>query len=332
MSSLFCWDSFVTLQQSIVFDIMVIEILLVISILLQLAAAIVAIGLIRGTKYNSSWILFTIALSSMAFMRFGEYINLKGGVPLPLPGEFFVWMGIVTSLCFAIGVILIQRILKYIYGAESQRRVSEQRILNTVLRTEEKERLRFSKDIHDGLGPLLSSAKMSVSALSTTDMDDRNREIVNNTTHVLNEAIRSLREISVNLSPHILIDFGLSRAISNFINRLPSEGVKINFETNLNSERFDTDVEVILYRVVCELINNSLKHSAADLIDIHLTVSDGLIHIDYSDNGRGFVYDDVTGSGMGLTNIASRIRSLKGEINIDGRPGVGMLAVIDITL
>lgn len=311
---------------------MVIEILLIISILLQLAAAIVAIGLIRRTKYNSSWMLFTVALSSMAFMRFGEYINLKGGVPLPLPGEFFVWMGIVTSLCFAVGVILIQRILKYIYGAESQRRVIEQRILNTVLRTEEKERMRFSKDIHDGLGPLLSSAKMSVSALSTSGMDDRNREIVSNATNVLNEAIRSLREISVNLSPHILIDFGLARAISNFINRLPSGGVKIDFNTNLAGERFDMDVEVILYRVVCELINNSFKHSGADSISVSLDSFEGVIRVKYSDNGCGFDYDSVSSKGMGLTNITSRISSLKGRIEIDGRPTIGMKAEIEVFL
>ena len=101
---------------------------------------------------------------------------------------------------------------------------------------------------------------MSISALSSGDTDERNREILRNANYVIDEAIRSLREISVNLSPHILNDFKLSRAISNFINRLPRGAMRINFSTNLRTERFDMDIEVILYRIVCELINNSLKH------------------------------------------------------------------------
>ena len=243
---------------------MVIEILLIISVVLQIVAAIVAIGLIRRTKYNLSWMLFTVALTCMAFMRLAEYVQITSlKTILRLPPEFFVWMGVVTSLCVALGMLLVKRIFNYIASTENQRRISERRILNTVLRTEEKERLRFSKDLHDGLGPLLSSAKMSVSALAADKTDERSREILRNASYVIDEAIRSLREISVNLSPHILKDFGLARAVSNFIGRLPHSGMRIHFSTNLHAERFDADIEVILYRVICELINNSIKHSGA---------------------------------------------------------------------
>ena len=99
---------------------------------------------------------------------------------------------------------------------------------------------------------------MSISALSETQ-DERSKEILRNANYVIDEAIRSLREISVNLSPHILNDFGLARAVSNFINKLPRSSMRINFSTNLRTERFDMDIEVILYRVICELINNSLN-------------------------------------------------------------------------
>lgn len=180
---------------------MVIEILLIISVVLQIVAAIVAIGLIRRTKYNLSWMLFTVALTCMAFMRLAEYVQITSlKTILRLPPEFFVWMGVVTSLCVALGMLLVKRIFNYIASTENQRRISERRILNTVLRTEEKERLRFSKDLHDGLGPLLSSAKMSVSALAADKTDERSREILRNASYVIDEAIRSLREISVNLS------------------------------------------------------------------------------------------------------------------------------------
>lgn len=309
---------------------MVIKILLIISIILQLGAASVAIGMIQKTKYNLSWMLFTVALTGLACLRFGEYVQMTHMEELHLPQEFFVWLGIITSLCFAGGILIVNKIFNYIARTESQRRISERRILNTVLRTEEKERQRFSKDLHDGLGPLLSSAKMSVSALNSADMSEQNKEIIRNVNYVVDEAIRSLREISANLSPYVLNDFGLSRAISNFINKLPRGEMRIVFETNLKNERFDTDIEVILYRVVCELINNSLKHSGAARVDLSLHYQQGQIRIRYKDNGCGFDPDKVGQKGMGISNIFSRISSLKGEVSIDSYPGAGMRAAVDI--
>lgn len=309
---------------------MVIKILLIISIILQLGAASVAIGMIQKTKYNLSWMLFTVALTGLACLRFGEYVQMTHMEELHLPQEFFVWLGIITSLCFAGGILIVNKIFNYIARTESQRRISERRILNTVLRTEEKERQHFSKDLHDGLGPLLSSAKMSVSALNSADMSEQNKEIIRNVNYVVDEAIRSLREISANLSPHVLNDFGLSRAISNFINKLPRGEMRIVFETNLKNERFDTDIEVILYRVVCELINNSLKHSGAARVDLSLHYQQGQIRIRYKDNGCGFDPDKVGQKGMGISNIFSRISSLKGEVSIDSSPGAGMRAAVDI--
>ena len=311
---------------------MVIEILLIISVVLQIVAAIVAIGLIRRTKYNLSWMLFTVALTCMAFMRLAEYVQITSlKTILRLPPEFSVWMGVVTSLCVALGMLLVKRIFNYIASTENQRRISERRILNTVLRTEEKERLRFSKDLHDGLGPLLSSAKMSVSALAADKTDERSREILRNASYVIDEAIRSLREISVNLSPHILKDFGLARAVSNFIGRLPHSGMQIHFSTNLHAERFDADIEVILYRVICELINNSIKHSGAAEASVSLIRIDSLIRLDYRDNGCGFETGGVEQQeGMGIANIRSRISSLKGDFTLSSSPGRGMKALVEV--
>lgn len=311
---------------------MVIEILLIISVVLQIVAAIVAIGLIRRTKYNLSWMLFTVALTCMAFMRLAEYVQITSlKTILRLPPELFVWMGVVTSLCVALGMLLVKRIFNYIASTENQRRISERRILNTVLRTEEKERLRFSKDLHDGLGPLLSSAKMSVSALAADKTDERSREILRNASYVIDEAIRSLREISVNLSPHILKDFGLARAVSNFIGRLPHSGMRIHFSTNLHAERFDADIEVILYRVICELINNSIKHSGAAEASVSLIRIDSLIRLDYRDNGCGFETGGVEQQeGMGIANIRSRISSLKGDFTLSSSPGRGMKALVEV--
>ena len=144
------------------------------------------------------------------------------------------------------------------------------------------------------------------------------------------EAIRSLREISVNLSPHILNDFGLARAVSNFINKLPRSSMRINYSTNLRTERFDMDIEVILYRVICELINNSLKHSGATQITISLIYADETLRLDYRDNGCGFDISAQEQQGMGIVNIRSRIRSLKGIMEMKSTPGKGMAAQIEV--
>ncbi len=93
---------------------MVLQILLVISVILQLVAAVIAVRLMSRTKYNASWVLISIALVAMTVIRVAEYTQVVWDKDLKLPQYFFVWMGVATSLCFAIGVFLIQKILNWI--------------------------------------------------------------------------------------------------------------------------------------------------------------------------------------------------------------------------
>ena len=139
------------------------------------------------------------------------------------------------------------------------------------------------------------------------------------------------REISNNLSPHALNDFGLARGIQNFVGKSSAmHDVKIRFTTNLRSERYDTDIEVILYRVICELINNSLKHAACSAINLSLSQNGSELTLDYTDNGRGFNPQAMMDCGMGLSNIASRINSLGGTFDIASAKGKGMRAAIRV--
>lgn len=313
---------------------MAIKILLILSMILQLLAAITAIRLTRVTKYNFSWILFTIALTTMTIMRLGEYSFIVRGSYIDIPDELFVWLGIGTSLCFAIGVLYVNKIFQYITRSNSIKVLTEKRILSAILRTEEKERLRFSKDLHDGLGPLLSSSKMSMSALQKDQLSTYNLEIIDSTIHVLDEAIRSLKDISNNLSPHTLTDFGLAKATNNFINKTLKgvQNIEIKLTTNLKDERFNTDIEVILYRVICELINNSLKHSKGSIIEVSIQYDGSQITLNYSDNGIGFNPEAVMDIGMGLSNITSRIRSLKGKCVMKSTEGEGAKTFITIDI
>ena len=307
---------------------MLIKILLVISIIVQTLATAYALRLVRATKYNSVWILFIVGFSLLSVERFVQLLMAGGHY---VPRWWFGYLGIVVSVCLSIGVMYAHKLFKYIDRLNRQRQLLNKRILTAVLRTEEKARSRFSKELHDGLGPLLSSARMSLSVLSREERSADQREIIDNTTYVIDEAIRSLREISNNLSPHVLNDFGLARGVQNFIDKSAAmHDVKIRFTTNLRSERFDTDVEVILYRVICELINNSLKHAACSSINLSLSQNGTELALDYTDDGRGFNPQAMMDCGMGLSNISSRINSLGGTFDIWSAKGKGMRAAIRV--
>ena len=205
-----------------------------------------ALRLVRATKYNSVWILFIVGFSLLTIEWLVQLL-MDMGVEI-VPRWWFAYLGVTVSICLSIGVMYAHKLFKYIDRLNHQRTLLNKRILTAVLRTEEKARSRFSKELHDGLGPLLSSAKMSLTALSRDERSAEQREIIDNTTYVIEEAIRSLREISNNLSPHVLNDFGLARGVRNFIDKSAAmHDVKIRFTTNLRTERYDTDVEAVSY-------------------------------------------------------------------------------------
>lgn len=314
---------------------MINDIALVVSILLQFIAAFVAIRLTKVTKYNLSWILISLGFLIMAVNRLFELIpKLYEKVPYNI-SVIFTWMGLFTSVCFMVGLLLIRKIFNFIKKVEQTRREAEKRVLNAVIQTEEKERKRFAKDLHDGLGPLLSTVKMSVSTLSMMDTDPSRKEIIENAAHIIDESIKSIKEISNNLSPHILNNFGLASAIKNFVNKIDSKLIQINFESNAFNKRFDENVEVVLYRVVCELINNTLKHANARTIDINFTFQHKTIILSYSDDGIGFnateiLGDDPPSKGMGYSNMVSRVNSIKGKMEVESTSETGTKVLIRV--
>lgn len=316
---------------------MITKIALVLSILLQFFAAFAAIRLTKVTKYNLSWILISLGFLVMAINRLFELIPvLYEKIPIDM-NVIFTWMGLITSFFVATGVLMIRKIFNFIKRAEQARREAEKRILNAIIQTEEKERKRFAKDLHDGLGPLLSTVKMSVSTLKLMDSDASRKEIIENTAYVVDESIKSIKEISNNLSPHILNNFGLASAIKDFTNKIDSKVIQIAFESNAFQRRFDENVEVVLYRVICELINNTMKHASAKNIDINLTFQHKTILLSYSDDGRGFDVSEVMGenpssTGMGYSNMVSRINSIKGKMDVESSLETGTKVLIRVKL
>jgi signal transduction histidine kinase len=268
---------------------MFIKIALIVSVILQFSAAAIAISLIRRTKYNISWILISLGFILIAVQRFTELMDLLDNPMHSRKTIWDSWLSFSIALMMLVGVIFIKRIFKWLQQIDNLRKQNESRVLSAILKTEEIERLKFAKELHDGLGPILSSVKMSISALSRSITGENDKKIVENSARLIEESLISLKEISNKLSPHILNNFGLLKALESFISKLGThENFQIDLKSNIADKRFDYNVEVVLYRVICELIANTIKHAGANWISIIINETDNYLKVTYSDNGIGF--------------------------------------------
>jgi len=307
---------------------------LIISIALQIIAAVIALRFMKMTRYRLSWILLStsfVLMSLRTLIQLIEYFEGKPSFELTMMDD---WMNVLISVLIISGVVLIRELFTSLKRAETDRMRSDRRLLNAIINTEETEKKRFAKDLHDGLGPLLSTVKMSLSALIPMVSDPVGKEILGNTNHVVNEALSTIKEIANNMSPHVLTNLGVASAISTFAAKVnQTRSVSIDFRTNMEGERFDTDKEVVMYRAACELINNGMKHSGASRIEMDLHRHQKIITLQYLDNGRGFDTEKLTSEeavGMGIPNIETRVRAVDGVFLIESSKGKGTSALIRV--
>lgn len=299
-----------------------------VSLFLQVAAAAIAISMFKRTKFNSSWILISSGFLLMVVSRIFELwptIYPEMGNQMQIIQH---WLAFIISLVLLIGVFYIRKIFQFMRRADEIRQETEKRVLAAVIRTEEQERQRFAKELHDGLGPLLSVIKMLLSGLDENNSGEMDGKIRQNLRQAVDEAIAGVRDISANISPHILNNFGLKDAVGAFIKRLgQAEHFQVRYTTNLTAERFSYNVEVVLYRVICELINNTLRHAGATRVTVDLQLDEGVLYLEYTDNGKGFNVSAVAKhEGMGLNNMRYRLQAADGDIDIVSECGKGMRA------
>ncbi|OFY72283.1 MAG: hypothetical protein A2V46_07015 [Bacteroidetes bacterium RBG_19FT_COMBO_42_7] len=307
---------------------------LIISIVLQILAASVALRFMKLTKYRLSWILLSLSFVFMAVRKIIQLFEYFRGTPSLTWQMIDDWTDVLISCLIIVGVILIRELFSSLKRADIDRLRAEKRVINAIINTEENERKRFAKDLHDGLGPLMSTVKMSLSALGERITDNTGTVILNNTNHLVNEAINTLKDISNNLSPHMLSNFGLSSALSAFTAKInQTKALEIDFKSNMEDLRLETEKEVVVYRAACELINNSIRHSGASRIEIDLNKHEKFITLQFYDNGRGFDTSSLGSEdtkGMGLSNIETRVKSVDGVFILESTPGKGTSALIKI--
>ena len=218
---------------------------------------------------------------------------------------------------------------KKVYGVIhdiTERKDLEKNILKAIIQTEEKERISFSRELHEGLGPLLSTIKLYIQWSERPNSNKSRVEIMVKTAEILDEAITTVKEISAKLSPHLLTNYGLHSAIKSFVDKLNhTASCHIVFESN-STRRMEVEVETSLYRAVLECINNSLKHARADNIYIKLDDSGDEIQILYTDDGIGFDIPAVLAQqkGLGIFNLQNRLHTIGGKVELKSEPGKGV--------
>jgi signal transduction histidine kinase len=202
----------------------------------------------------------------------------------------------------------------------------QNQLLNAVLDAQEAEQHRIAEALHNGVGQILYAAKLN---LEQVDLDTlpANRERMNRAletgSELLTEAIRETRRVSHELVPVLLRDFGLKAAISDFCTRL-SEVIDLDYQVTGITERLAPYLEVALYRISQELVNNIIRHSAATEASLMLQKNGAAIQLDVTDNGKGFDPGQAGSPGLGLRSIADRVKLLNGTFQLQSRPGRGV--------
>lgn len=244
-----------------------------------------------------------------------------------------------------IGIILILLLVSInIYSRikiREERRVNEERLkmkqlqLNVVLESQESERKRFARDLHDGFGQLITAVKMLLSQIYETRDKGKQSELALKSNEILDSMHSQLREIAHNLMPEQLINEGLSTALKEYVYRISKNNdIKIEVNTFGLEKRLNQSIEINVYRIIQEWINNVLKYSGASNLTIQLTGYENEINLLIEDNGLGFEKEKLTkSSGWGWKNIQSRLEAINGILEIDTRNGVpGTSFIIDLPI
>lgn len=253
-----------------------------------------------------------------------------------VPLQFFIatpwnkswWFSLlmISALAFAVWYLI-----KTYYTRKLEKEKTELEKQNAI----EQERIRMARELHDGLGSMLSGIKHSFSAMKN-DMvlDDKQQTLFHSNIDKLNESIKELRNISHSIASENLVHNGLENSLKDYCNSMSQPGV-LNFSFSaLGTEHMELTEEQAfhIFRIVQELINNIIRHSGADNAIIQISYNSNRLYITVEDNGKGFIMADaIANKGLGLKNIESRIKILKCKMDFRTQPGEGTSVLLEIS-
>lgn len=247
------------------------------------------------------------------------------------------WIAILTGTLFFMIIILLlvlrQKSIKQrrLLAEQKVKQLEQEKITiatQSVLDGETAERSRLARDLHDGLGGMLSAVKLNLFdvkngvILEAEDVSKFNRVV-----GLLDESMQELRRVAHNMMPESLSRYGLKVALNDFCSNIPN--LKFHFYGEEN--RLEPRLEVMIYRTIHELVNNALKHASAEVINVQLVQQHNSVTLTVHDNGNGFD-PAVAVSGTGLHNIRSRAEMFRGTVDIVSSPGKGTEASVSFMI
>lgn len=203
-----------------------------------------------------------------------------------------------------------EQLIKY-HQLQEQNSLANQK---SFLNGQEKERSRLAKELHDGLGPLLTTLKISIQS------SDLVAEQKTRLKHLLDEMIQEVRRMTYDLMPQALLDFGVGEAVGNLIELIrKTSRLQVYYANSMKEksrEELDMETHINLFRIIQELLNNTLKHAQAKNVQLSLTQFEDKVALYYQDDGRGFDPNEIQ-YGYGLKNIRERVKVFNGYLSIN---------------
>jgi len=212
---------------------------------------------------------------------------------------------------------------------------TERQVLESFLKVEQRDRMKIAYDIHESVGQKLSAIHMNFDALkhslSEKDIAGKVSKQLLKLDELIKSSLSEIRLISHNLMPSTLSKFGLEETIRQLFKNISGVGVDMEFDfySTVKKSRYDEMVEIAIFRMVQELINNAVKHSAAKLVQIKLWEEDNFIQLVVQDDGIGFKpeYDE---KGIGLKGLVNRVQKMGGSYEMKTEPGEGLMVKIKV--
>ena len=243
------------------------------------------------------------------------------------PGNVSVvlFFGTIGMLALTIGLIVFiifhqRKVIRYQMKLQKMEQDQQKLLLNASIRLQEEERQRIAADLHDDAGPLLATARLYLNE-NLVNLDKTTQlQSISNAKQIIDDTIQLIRNISHSLMPPTLKNFGLESAVNDLFQKISGSG-SMNASSRFHDyrERLQAENELIIFRVIQELVNNILKHSNASFIHLTQNTSGNKFFIRLHHDGRGITQNDFnklnkSNVGLGLKNIQSRLKVLHGKI------------------
>jgi two-component system, NarL family, sensor kinase len=206
--------------------------------------------------------------------------------------------------------------------------------IDAMLKGQEEERSRIAKDLHDGLGGMLSGTKLSfINMKENLVLTPENAILFDKSLSMLDNTIADLRKVAHNLMPEALVKFGLDEAVKDFCSSIQSSSnLKVVYQQVGEKRKLTNTAEVFTYRIIQELVNNAVKHAGAKQIIVQLNINSHKLSITVEDDGKGFDINSIANSkGAGMDNIKYRVQYFNGTLDIVTAPGKGTSVNIELT-